>query len=341
MGLTERAGSDGLLPRDLVGRERASRVFRPAHAFWSLVVVSAAWSIGRLVGADAFGRQAIALAPVFAFTPYAAALAVLMVPWSIALRRWVACGVTLGAVGAFAIALVPRAVVDAAPAASGPPLRILTANMHFGRADPRTLVGLVRRSDADVLSLQEFTARSAAALDRAGLRTVLPFSVAAPIGGALGSALYARFPLQAFPMPDVAVVGQAMPRARMRVPGRAPVEVMAVHLAKPLNLRGAAQWVRGLAAVSGTEPPGTRRILAGDFNGTLDDARLRGLIAAGYVDAADAAGEGWRPTFQRSFWPPITIDHVLVDARCAVLRTAVHRLPGSDHRALFTEVRLP
>ena len=37
----------------------------------------------------------------------------------------------------------------------------------------------------------------------------------------------------------------------------------------------------------------------------------------------------------------LTIDHVLVDRRCAVVATSVHVLPGSDHRAVFAEVRLP
>ena len=37
----------------------------------------------------------------------------------------------------------------------------------------------------------------------------------------------------------------------------------------------------------------------------------------------------------------LTIDHVLVDPRCAVLATSVHALPGSDHRAVYAEFRLP
>jgi endonuclease/exonuclease/phosphatase family metal-dependent hydrolase len=38
---------------------------------------------------------------------------------------------------------------------------------------------------------------------------------------------------------------------------------------------------------------------------------------------------------------PLTIDHVLVDRRAAVHRVTVHDLPGSDHRAVFADLRLP
>ena len=37
----------------------------------------------------------------------------------------------------------------------------------------------------------------------------------------------------------------------------------------------------------------------------------------------------------------LAIDHVLIDRRCAALATSVHRLIGSDHRALYAELRLP
>lgn len=301
----------------------------------------AAWSAARLAGADRFPELARPLVPVLAFTPYAALVSVAVVCCAAALRRWTTCAIAVVVAGAFTGAVLPRAVGDPAPAAAGPPLRVLSANMRFGHADPRVLVDLVRRGHVDVLSLQEFTAESALALDRAGLRALLPYRLTKPIGGALGSALFARYPLRALPAPPLAVVGLALPRARVEVPGATRVEVMAVHLARPLNEVGVVQWARGLASVPAAQPHGAVRILAGDFNGTLDNARVRGLLATGYVDAADSAGAGLVPTFRKRAWPPITIDHVLVDARCAVRRVTVHDLPHSDHRAVYAELRLP
>jgi endonuclease/exonuclease/phosphatase (EEP) superfamily protein YafD len=80
-------------------------------------------------------------------------------------------------------------------------------------------------------------------------------------------------------------------------------------------------------------------ILAGDFNATLDHARLREAIARGYVDAAAALGRGLDRTFLTG--PPITIDHVLMDRRCGVSEVKVHSVRGSDHRAVLAVVRLP
>jgi endonuclease/exonuclease/phosphatase (EEP) superfamily protein YafD len=85
-------------------------------------------------------------------------------------------------------------------------------------------------------------------------------------------------------------------------------------------------------------------VLAGDFNATLDHAQLRRFLRLGYVDAASQVGRGLVPT-----WGPepngrpamLAVDHVLVDRRCAVLTTSAHRVPGSDHRALYAELRLP
>ena len=63
------------------------------------------------------------------------------------------------------------------------------------------------------------------------------------------------------------------------------------------------------------------------------------------MDAADAAGQGLKPT-----WPappkqrrslPLTIDHILVDRRVRVEQVTVVRVPRSDHRAVIAVLRLP
>jgi endonuclease/exonuclease/phosphatase (EEP) superfamily protein YafD len=85
-------------------------------------------------------------------------------------------------------------------------------------------------------------------------------------------------------------------------------------------------------------------ILAGDYNATLDHAQFRRLLRMGHLDAASQAGYGLVPT-----WGPdprgrpalFTFDHVLIDPRCAVLATSAHPVAGSDHRALYVELRLP
>jgi endonuclease/exonuclease/phosphatase family metal-dependent hydrolase len=83
-------------------------------------------------------------------------------------------------------------------------------------------------------------------------------------------------------------------------------------------------------------------VLAGDFNSTLDHAAFRAVLDRGYVDAAEQTGKGLIPTWSSlPFGPPVTIDHVLADHRCAVRNFAVVHLPGSDHNAVFADIVLP
>lgn len=311
-----------------------------SYVIWTILAVLSVWSVVRLTGADEIRVLARPLVPVLAFTPYAALASIVPAACAAALRHWRTFAVAAALAGTFALAVLPRAVGDSATPATGPLLRVLTANMRFGHADPHVLVGLTRRLRVDVLSLQEFTTQSDAALGRAGLSVLLPYKIADPIGGALGSALFARHPLRALPISNVAAVGLAMPRAMLEERG-VRVELMAVHMAKPLGRKGVTQWTSGLATVPVSRPGGPVQIVAGDFNSTVDDARLRRVIGGGYVDAASATGAGLVPTFHQRPWPSITIDHVLVDARCAVRRVSVYDLPRSDHRAVFTELRLP
>jgi endonuclease/exonuclease/phosphatase family metal-dependent hydrolase len=84
------------------------------------------------------------------------------------------------------------------------------------------------------------------------------------------------------------------------------------------------------------------RILAGDFNATLDHATLRGPLDSGYADAAEQRGDGLVATWQDAgFPPPVAIDHVLVDRRVAVTDYRVFDMPGSDHHAIYAELMLP
>ncbi|MCO5969989.1 endonuclease/exonuclease/phosphatase family protein [Actinoallomurus soli] len=310
-------------------------------ARWTVVTL-AIWALARLTGADRIPFLAGLLVPVLAFTPYAAAFTAVPMVYALAARRWRMLGVTAVIAGAFAVAVAPRAIGDSGPAADGPSLRVLTANLRLGRADPHALVGLVRRTGADVLSVQEFTDQAGTGLDRAGLARLLPYRVTMPMAGAQGSGLYARYPLRALPTFRVAEIGLAMPHAEMRLPGGHRVDLFGVHLARPMSPAGVGQWRRGLVLVPAAARRGVVRILAGDFNATLDHAPLRGLLGEGYADAADRTGAGLIPTFRKAWWtPPITLDHILVDARCAVRRVDVYGLPRSDHRAVLAQVRLP
>ena len=91
---------------------------------------------------------------------------------------------------------------------------------------------------------------------------------------------------------------------------------------------------------------GPIRILAGDFNATLDHAELRRLLGTGYVDAAARVGAGLTPTWpyfgrRSTVTPKVTLDHVLADGRIGVRDFTVYPIPSTDHRAIVAELTLP
>lgn len=321
------------------GRGRSGRGSRWAARFcWLAVTPGTAWAVVR-VG----GLERGPLVQLVAFTPYAAGLALVPLALAVALRRWWASALAAAVAATLIGLVVPRAVPGGNPPATGPTLRVLTANLLAGSGDPATLVGLVRSSRADVLAVQEFTPAAAAGLDRLGLADLLPYRVLNAEDGTSGSGLYSRFPITE---PGVRRNGGGFSQAygTLSVPRAAPVHVESVHPVAPFPLRTMADWRRDLTAEPPATPGGPVRILAGDFNSTLDHAPLRALLATGYADAAERAGAGlvgtWGP-YAGDLIPPVTIDHVLVDRRVAVRTVAVRPLPPSDHRTLFAELTLP
>jgi endonuclease/exonuclease/phosphatase (EEP) superfamily protein YafD len=303
---------------------------------WILVACWLLWAIARLAGVDRIGWLAPVAIPAMAIVPYAAAGVVIpLVVTGLARNRPAFAAAVVVAV-VFAAIVAPRAFGDAQPRATGPELRVLTANLRFGQAGDATLVDLVRRTRADVLSVQEFTPEAARRLDAAGLAHLLPYKVIEPRTGPEGSGLYSRFPLT--PLPARGPTTFAMPSATLAVPGAAPVRLTAAHPPAPLG-PDVARWRHDLGEIPPATPHGQVAIVAGDFNASLDSAPMRQVIGDGFRDAADATGEGLVTTFRP--WPPITIDHVLADRRCAVLHVKVYLQPRSDHRALFAVLRLP
>jgi endonuclease/exonuclease/phosphatase family metal-dependent hydrolase len=307
----------------------------------AVTVPWAVWALLRVTGTE----RGYPLVPALAFTPYAAGTSI--VPLVVALRA--------GSRGSTAVAAAAGAVLagavlgrtgrrTAATEQGTRRLRVATVSLRLGRADPRAVVSLVTASRVDVLALQEVTPEADLALRAAGIGDALPHShvIAARSGSpsAAGGALWSRWPL----LERFAVPGRfEQPAARVAVPGAPDVEVTAVHSTPPsTSPRSVRQWTADLTDLPA---PGTGvlRVLAGDFNATLDHAALRRVVATGYVDAAVAVGRALRATWTplRSPEPRLTLDHVLVDPRVGVASLDLVPVPGSDHRAVVTELVLP
>nr|WP_091604309.1 endonuclease/exonuclease/phosphatase family protein [Micromonospora mirobrigensis] len=317
-----------------VGRRRGGTAL-----CWALVAPGLGWTVVRLPGLERGP-----LVQAVAFTPYLAGWSLLALVAALALRRrWPALVAGLTAVALVGV-VAPRALPARQPDAGGPPVRLLTANLLHGDADPGELVELVRSHRVDVLVVQEFTPGAEAGLDRAGLGALLPHRQLNPEVGTTGSGLYSRFPLSDPQVRRNRGFNFTQASATVAAPGAPPVRVESAHPAAPWSVAVVDDWRTDLAGQPPATPDGPLRILAGDFNATLDHAPLRALLDTGYADAADAVGAGlsgtWGP-YDGDLIPPVTIDHVLVDRRIAVRAVDVHPLPGSDHRAVLAELRLP
>jgi len=222
-------------------------------------------------------------------------------------------------------------------------LRVLTANLLAGRAAAEVVVELACRKHADVLFVQELTDEAAARLQQAGLGDLLPQRVTDPVPHGARDSIYARYPLRGGPL--AAPASAARCTAWLDLPSGQSVQLACIHAAPPKppwSPDATARWRGQLSALPA--PGDGPRILAGDFNATLDHAQFRRLLRRGYVDAASQAGNGlsltWGPGPDRRL-NLLAIDHVLIDRRCAVVTTSAHWLTGSDHRALYAELRLP
>ncbi|WP_151773549.1 endonuclease/exonuclease/phosphatase family protein [Streptomyces abyssomicinicus] len=235
--------------------------------------------------------------------------------------------------------------VEGSPVAG---LRVLTANVQFGRA-VGAVVETVRRERPDLVFVQECDPACLETLTSAVAGTH-PYVRAVEGEGPAGSVIVSRLPLApADPVP--AEMGQ--PGAVAEVDGHR-MRLQLAHPAPPTpgrlgawreELEGLRRWARahGPAGDAGAAGEDTPVILAGDFNASRDHAAFRRLLDdGGLADAAALAGAArtasW-PVTGRPV-PGVQIDHVLVSADFTARDARFLAMEGSDHRALLVTLTL-
>jgi endonuclease/exonuclease/phosphatase (EEP) superfamily protein YafD len=240
---------------------------------------------------------------------------------------------------------LPRFIGPEQAGAPSVAVRVVTANLGFGQADPGVVAELAL-SSADVLVITELTPEAVTGLSSAGLDDTFPHRVLNPEAEAFGIGVWSRYPI----VDSAHVEGYQMPmlRSRIQIPGvMFAATVLAVHLAAP--------WVQPLQYFRDDVAlfPETLRevareagagavIVAGDLNSTIDMQPFREFLAEGYRDAGEQVGAGLTRTYPSKPWrtPMIGIDHVLVyNSVASSVRTV--ELPGSDHRGLATTIEVP
>ncbi|MGV0850648.1 endonuclease/exonuclease/phosphatase family protein [Mycolicibacterium phlei] len=280
-----------------------------------------------------------------AASPYLTVAALVSMAAFAVARHWVPTIVAALLCLVMLAVVIPRYLGPDEPPQPSVTLRVVTANLGMGRADPRAVVTLADAA-ADVLVLQEMTPEAASGISAAGLHRGFPYRVIDPKPMAAGIGVWSRHPIVA----SAVVAGYQMPMlsTRIRVPGAgAETTVLAVHLAAPWvqPLRwftdDIAQLPETLRAAARNAGEGAV-IVAGDLNATYDMRPFRRLLDAGYRDAAEQAGAGLTRSYPNRPWRPavVGIDHVLVHNGVATSAYTVD-VPGSDHRGLATTIEIP
>jgi endonuclease/exonuclease/phosphatase (EEP) superfamily protein YafD len=216
-------------------------------------------------------------------------------------------------------------------------------NVLGGSADPAAVVRAIERHQVDVLVVQELTPGMVHRLAEAGIDTLLPNCHLDPRPKAGGTGLWARWPLA--PLPPVPGMVAAAPRARIEPVDGWPVTVTGVHPKAPMR-HNVRRWQQELAAIRSTLASSDgQQVVAGDFNASRDHRPFRDLLAAGFLDCADAARRRPWPgfTWPAGRWIPsvMRLDHVLVSRGSGTVSASRNiRVPGTDHRGVLAVIQL-
>jgi endonuclease/exonuclease/phosphatase (EEP) superfamily protein YafD len=225
---------------------------------------------------------------------------------------------------------------------AGSSVRILTANLRDGRADPDALVALIEALDVDVACVQELGSRQADALARA-----LPEGALGPNAIRRGLGIACRHPaaVERFSLPERdAWVARLSPASWSQL--REPIEIINVHIKGPHTwpyfprfhtrrgqLDGLLRWLE--------REPQQPRALLGDFNSSPIWPLYRSL-AARLTDVAAAR----RGADRCRTWPHvpalglaglIQIDHCFL-SNLTALDVQTVPIQGSDHLGLCVDV---
>jgi endonuclease/exonuclease/phosphatase (EEP) superfamily protein YafD len=260
-------------------------------------------------------------------------------------RHWIlalaAAGLTVAALGV----QLPMYLHSADGRAMGVEVRLMSANLYEGMADPDPLVRSAREQ-ADVVAFQELTQQEADRLSGAGIDATFPYRWLEARDGPDGVGIWSRFPIETPRRIDGYTF--AFLTARIRVAGvSTDPTVVVAHVAGPWpqpidNWRRDINLLPATLSEVGEQAGAGSVIVATDLNSTADMRPFRALLRKGYRDAAEQSGAGIKPTFPAdSRLPPlVVIDHILT-RNCAATSLRTLKIPGSDHRGLVATLSVP
>jgi hypothetical protein len=159
-----------------------------AIGFVALVIAGCAFALRYLSITNHATVITAALSPYLMLcAPVSAALLI----WG---RRWVLAIAALGLTVAAIAVQLPLFLGSDASRTAGVDVRVISANIYEGTADPQSLVEAAQ-AQADVIAFQELTPQAVDGLSRAGLDATFPYRWLDARGDARGVGMWSRFAL--------------------------------------------------------------------------------------------------------------------------------------------------
>lgn len=299
-------------------------------------------AVARWSGPDLVATGIVLLA---ALVPLIVVLAIPVIGLALRSRRWVSAGAAaLAAVAPWGFVLSYAAPAQRPPGTAT--TRVLLVNADGGKVDPAAVVAAVVEHRPDVLVVTELTVTLAHDLAARGLGgevvarwVVLPGVDLPATDQDAGIGVWTRWSFAG----QQAVPGTSRPAITARIGADdASFVLVAGHVPAP-HLVGARRWAADLAALRAAADPALgARVVVGTLNATPWHADFRAVTGQRLVDAADAQGEGLRPTWPT--WLPLPVlplDHVLVGGGIGVDDVETVVLAGTDHRSLLVSLQVP
>lgn len=232
-------------------------------------------------------------------------------------------------------------IPHAAPTTSGPPLRVMSANLFMVNHDTQGIIDEILAEDADVVFLQEYTEHWDRAM-KAAFATRYPYHAGETSEDSFGAAIYSKRPLIGETDLHMQLGSWDLPQIRATIEhdGRR-ITLMNIHTVPTINLEYTTEHRLMVADLADTlRKMSGPYILAGDFNFISTTSHAQAIKQAGAEDAHDLAGFGPGLTwpvigFARYFPAPgIRIDHIYLGGGLVASQCATGHGHGSDHRPL-------
>lgn len=252
---------------------------------------------------------------------------------SLLLRRWKLSLLTgLSLVAGISMLSPAFPSLPATPIAGTASLRIVQFNTLFDNQSPALIESIVRSAEADVVTLQEVSNKTAVILD--DLSAEYPFQIRCRFTGLGGVAVMARYPVSS----KGCVEGEGLAWLLLDLDGR-KITVASLHLHWPWPYRQPGQIKRLEPALLALPRP---VVLAGDFNAvTWSNAVARVETATGSKVIGGLRLSLMLTGMGTNGIPFLPIDQILMPADWSYRSVRLGPPAGSDHLPVIAKLIIP